>query len=82
MSDNFSNNLQNNIILNLSIDYGTCNTVIGYESDGKLLHVLDEVSGDVLIPSTILFIKDEIDANLNASQLQINKHRKRSKRCI
>ena len=74
MSDNFSNNLQNNIILNLSIDYGTCNTVIGYESDGKLLHVLDEVSGDVLIPSTILFIKDEIDANLNASQLQINKH--------
>jgi len=74
MSNVFSDDPQNNTVINLAIDFGTCNTVIGYKSNDKILHVLDEVSGDVLIPSTILFIKDEIDTNLNVSQLQINKH--------
>jgi molecular chaperone DnaK (HSP70) len=69
-----SNNLLNNQHNNLSIDFGTCNTVIAYKSDDKLLHILDEVSGDVLIPSTILFIKDEINSNLKVGDLQINKH--------
>jgi molecular chaperone DnaK (HSP70) len=65
-----SNNLHNN----LSIDFGTCNTVIAYKYDDKILHILDEVTGDVLIPSTILFIKEEINPNFNLSDLQINKH--------
>jgi molecular chaperone DnaK (HSP70) len=69
-----SNNLFNNTHNNLSIDFGTCNTVIAYKSDDKLLHILDEVSGDVLIPSTILFIKDEINSDLKVGDLQINKH--------
>ena len=70
MSDNLHNNLHNN----LSIDFGTCNTVITYKSNDKLLHILDEISGDVLIPSIILFIKEEINPNLKVSDLQINKH--------
>lgn len=69
-----SNNLLNNPHNNLSIDFGTCNTVIAYKSDDKLLHVLDDVSGDVLIPSTILFIKDEINPDSKVDDLQINKH--------
>lgn len=63
-----------NSLNNFSIDFGTCNTVISYKSNDKILHILDEVSGDVLIPSTILFIKDEINPNFKVSDLQINKH--------
>ena len=74
MSNNLLNDLENNILFNLSIDFGTCNTVIGYKSNDKILHVLDDMSGDVLIPSTILFIKNEIEPDLKISQLQINKH--------
>jgi molecular chaperone DnaK (HSP70) len=66
--------MSNNLYNNLSIDFGTCNTVITYKYDDNILHILDEVTGDVLIPSTILFIKDEINPNFKLSDLQINKH--------
>lgn len=66
--------MESTIFNNLSIDFGTCNTVIAYKSNEKILHVLDEVSGDVLIPTTILFIKDEINPNLKLNELQVNKH--------
>jgi molecular chaperone DnaK (HSP70) len=74
MTEDSQNISINKNLINLSVDFGTCNTVIGYKSDDKILHVLDEVSGDVLIPSIILFIKEEIDPNLSSSQLEINKH--------
>ena len=66
--------MDNNIFNNFSIDFGTCNTVVAYKSNDKLLHILDEVSGDVLIPTTILFIKDEITPSLKINEFQINKH--------
>lgn len=63
-----------NTFNNFSIDFGTCNTVITYNSNDNICHVLDEVSGDVLIPSVILFIKDEITPDLKFSDLLVNKH--------
>jgi molecular chaperone DnaK (HSP70) len=36
--------------------------------------VYDDISGNILIPSTILFIKDEIDSSIKVDDLQINKH--------
>ena len=69
--------MEHNIFNNFSIDFGTCNTVITYkslENSSTILHVLDEISGDILIPSTILFFKDEITPDLKFSDLQINKH--------
>ena len=66
--------MEHTIFNNFSIDFGTCNTVIAYKSHDKVLHILDEVSGDVLIPTTILFMKDEITSELKFSDLQINKH--------
>lgn len=65
ISDNFKN---------FSIDFGTCNTVISYKFNDKILHIMDEISGDILIPSTILFLKEEIEPYTKVSELQINKH--------
>lgn len=66
--------MDNTLFNNFSIDFGTCNTVITYKSNNNIYHVLDEISGDVLIPSVILFVKDEITPELKFSDLQINKH--------
>jgi molecular chaperone DnaK (HSP70) len=66
--------METNTFNNFSIDFGTCNTVITYNSNDILYHILDEISGDVLIPTVILFIKDEITPELKLSDLQINKH--------
>jgi molecular chaperone DnaK (HSP70) len=66
--------MNNTIFNNFSIDFGTCNTVITYKSNDNILHVLDELSGDVLIPSVILFVKDEITPELKFNDLQFNKH--------
>lgn len=59
---------------NLSIDFGTCNTVISYKTDGNIMHILDDVSGDMLIPSTILFLKDEITPDMNIRNLEYARH--------
>ena len=66
--------MNNNAFNNFTIDFGTCNTVITYKSNDLINHILDDMSGDVLIPSVILFIKDEINDNMKISDLQINKH--------
>jgi molecular chaperone DnaK len=64
----------NNAINDMAIDFGTCNTVISYKQNDKIFHILDDNSGDVLIPSTILFFKDEINSNFKVYDLQVNKH--------
>jgi molecular chaperone DnaK (HSP70) len=62
------------IFKNFSIDFGTCNTVITYKSNDIMYHILDEITGDVLIPSVILFLKDDINPEMKIEDLQINKH--------
>ena len=48
---------------NICIDFGTCNSVISYIEDNILKQIYDEVSGDVLLPTTIYFISDSINKN-------------------
>jgi molecular chaperone DnaK (HSP70) len=48
---------------NICIDFGTCNSVISYIEDDTLKQIYDEVSGDVLLPTTIYFISDNIKHN-------------------
>ena len=51
----------------LSIDFGTCNTVISYFlSDNIIKQLSDNISNDVLIPSTLYFLSDNINSyNIN-----------------
>ena len=49
--------MNTNTNLYVSIDFGTCHTVISYidNIDFKINHILDNITGDVLIPTTIYF---------------------------
>ena len=64
----------------LAIDFGTCNSVISLiqnsntNSVNTIQHILDDFSGDVLIPTTIYFYKDEIDENLSINDFVYAKH--------
>jgi len=63
----------------LAIDFGTCNSVISLiqnsnASVNSIQHILDDFSGDVLIPTTIYFYKDEIDENLSINDFVYTKH--------
>jgi len=63
----------------LAIDFGTCNSVISLiqnsnTSVNSIQHILDDFSGDVLIPTTIYFYKDEIDENLSINDFVYTKH--------
>lgn len=59
---------------NICIDFGTCNTVISYYENGAQKFVFNSFNGDVLIPTTIYFIKDEIDLNLPFDEFICGKH--------
>jgi molecular chaperone DnaK (HSP70) len=48
---------------NICIDFGTCNSVISYIEDGILKQIQDDITGDILIPTTIYFINSEIKIN-------------------
>jgi hypothetical protein len=53
----------------LGIYFGTCNSVISLIQNSNatvnsIQHILNDFSGDVLIPTTIYFYKDEINENL------------------
>ena len=61
-------------INNLAIDFGTCNTVISYMHNGNISHILNDINGDLLIPSSILFIKEEISSKNKITELIYNKH--------
>ena len=72
----------NNIIMYISIDFGTCNSVISIIDDNKYInciqHIFDDFSGDILIPTTIYFynneITEDITENITSSNLEFNKH--------
>jgi len=71
--------LSNNNGEYLAIDFGTCNSVISLiqnsdSSINSIQHILDDFSGDILIPTTIYFYKDEIDENLSINDLVYSKH--------
>jgi hypothetical protein len=67
--------LSNNNGEYLAIDFGTCNSVISLiqnsntNSVNSIQHILDDFSGDVLIPTTIYFYKNAIDENLSINKL-------------
>ena len=71
--------LSNNNSEYLAIDFGTCNSVISLiqnsnASVNSIQHILDDFSGDVLIPTTIYFYKDTIDENLSINDFVYTKH--------
>lgn len=55
---------------NICIDFGTCNTVISYIQDNILKQIQDDLTGDVLIPTTIYFISKNIKINTKISDLE------------
>ncbi len=59
---------------NICIDFGTCNSVVSYYLDNNILHLEDELTGDVLIPTTIYFLSDKITSNLKVSDLVYTEH--------
>ena len=48
---------------NICIDFGTCNTVVSYIQDFNIKQIQDNTTGDILIPSTIYFISQNIILN-------------------
>ena len=71
--------LSNNNGEYLAIDFGTCNSVISLIQNSNTVvnsiqHILDDFSGDVLIPTTIYFYKDVIDENLSINDFVYAKH--------
>lgn len=60
---------------NFSCDFGTSNTVISYlNNSSNIEYINDEITGDILIPSTIYFLNDEINEDLQYEDLEFNKH--------
>jgi len=55
---------------NICIDFGTCNSVVSYVEDNILKQIQDDMTGDVLIPSTIYFISSNIKSNTKISDLE------------
>jgi len=59
---------------NICIDFGTCNTVISYILDDNLKQIQDDITGDILIPTTIYFLSENINDNTKLSDLEPDKH--------
>lgn len=55
---------------NICIDFGTCNSVISYVEDNILKQIQDEITGDILIPSTIYFLSSNIKIGTKISELE------------
>ena len=55
---------------NICIDFGTCNSVISYIEDDVLKQIQNDITGDVLIPTTIYFINSEIVINKKFNDLE------------
>ena len=65
------------MVINIAIDFGTCNTVISYlNNDNIINHIHDNIAATVLIPSTLYFNFDEIneDVNINVNKFELGKH--------
>ncbi len=59
---------------NFCIDFGTCNTVVSYSDGEKILHFEDEITQDVLLPTTIYFIEQEIKHDIDISSFLPSVH--------
>lgn len=68
----------NNIIMYISIDFGTCNSVISIIDDNTYInciqHIFDDFTGDILIPTTIYFYNNEMTEDITSNNLEYNKH--------
>ena len=58
----------------ISIDFGTCNSVISFLEDNNILQIENINNGDVLIPTTIYFLSNELNDNLKIGDLKPNIH--------
>ena len=46
--------------MNICVDFGTCHTVISYiDENNDIKHILNEITGDILIPTIIYFPNGE-----------------------
>lgn len=60
---------------NFSCDFGTSNTVISYlNNSDNIEYINDDITGDILIPSTIYFLNEEINEDLQYEDLEFKKH--------
>ena len=55
---------------NICIDFGTCNSVVSYVEDNVLKQISDDMTGDVLIPSTLYFTSSNIKINTCITELE------------
>jgi molecular chaperone DnaK (HSP70) len=56
---------------NFSIDFGTSNTVISYLNESSNIEYINDINtGNILIPSTIYFLKDTVNENNKISDLK------------
>ncbi len=55
---------------NFCIDFGTCNSVISYSDGEKIMQFQDEITNDVLLPTTIYFIENEIKKGIDICDLK------------
>lgn len=62
-----TNDISNNY--NITIDFGTCNSVVSYIQDNVIKHISDDITTDVLIPTTIYFVSDNITSNTKLNDL-------------
>ena len=46
---------------NICIDFGTCNTVISYIQDNILKQIQNDITTDILIPTTVYFLINNIN---------------------
>lgn len=58
----------------ICIDFGTCNTVISYILDNNLIQIQENITGDILIPTTLYFISENITENIKIDDLKPNIH--------
>ncbi len=74
MNFNEKSELSSNNKYNFCIDFGTCNTVVSYMMDENILQIQDDITGDVLLPTTIYFVSQEINAETKLSDLKPSIH--------
>ena len=69
MSNSINDN--NNYIC---IDFGTCNTVISYIQDNNICQITDDITGNVLIPTTLYFLSENINEDIIFENLEPELH--------
>ena len=55
---------------NICIDFGTCNSVITYIEDNNIKQIQNNITGDILIPTTIYFLSSNINSNTKIDDLK------------